>query len=251
MVDHEAALNELLAALTATSPDAANSVIRAAFVGRTSTEDNQDPTLSIPRQVSTCHTKLKSLTIEVAIVAYYWDIETGRLDLDRRGHSDAHQRIDVPTPRDGGISDLLTAAASPDPGFDVVITEHISRTARDTRTSIEFEYHLTRHDIPLWCADEPIDPSTTQPTATNNLLRGMNRIVADWYTRNLLEQSRGGTIEHVKAGYNIGRTPYGYLPHRIPHPVPAKRARGQTKTILTIDPDTAPIVATIFDWRTT
>ncbi|WP_216918150.1 recombinase family protein, partial [Nocardia noduli] len=210
-------VQELIASLTTPTPDQITPVIRAAFVGRTSTDDNQDPTLSIPRQLSTCETKLAGLPVQVSIVAHYWDIETGRLDLDARGHSTAHQRFDIPVPRDGGITDLLTAAASgKDRLFDVVIAEQISRTARDTRASTEFEYRLKQADIQLWCANEPIEITSGDPAATTMLLRGMNRAIADWYVRNLLEQSHAGTQQHIKAGYNIGKTPHGYTAHRIP-----------------------------------
>jgi hypothetical protein len=38
----------------------------------------------------------------------------------------------------------------------------------------------------------------------------MNRAIADWYVGNLLEQSRGGTEQHIKASYNIGKIAHGY-----------------------------------------
>jgi hypothetical protein len=98
-------IEELIARHTPTTPDQIAPIIRAAFVGRTSTDDNQDPTLSIPRQVTTCQAKLAGLPIQVVIVAYYWDIETGRLDLDQRGHSTSHEKFNVPVPRDGSITD--------------------------------------------------------------------------------------------------------------------------------------------------
>ncbi|MEU1993552.1 recombinase family protein [Nocardia gamkensis] len=246
-----ASVEELIASLTPPSPDQITPNIRAAFVGRTSTEDSQDPTLSIPRQLSTCGAKLAGLPVKVVIVAHYWDIETGRLDLDARGHSAAHTRFDVPVPRDGGIADLLAAAAGKDRGFDVVIAEQVSRTARDTRASTEFEHRLRQNDIQLWCANEPIDLGGGDPAATTMLLRGMNRAIADWYVRNLLEQSRAGVEQHIKAGYNIGKIPHGYSANRIPHPVPAKRARGQAKTTLVINEDTAPTIRQIFTWRLT
>jgi site-specific DNA recombinase len=43
--------------------------------------------------------------------------------------------------------------------------------------------------------------------------------------------------------------PYGYIPVRVPHPVPVKASQGRTKTRLGIDPQHAPVVAQIYRWR--
>ncbi|WP_327112436.1 hypothetical protein OHB12_28660 [Nocardia sp. NBC_01730] len=37
---------------------------------------------------------------------------------------------------------------------------------------------------------------------------------------------------HTEAGFNIGKACYGYRAKLIAHPVPAKRATGQKKTLL-------------------
>ena len=55
--------------------------------------------------------------------------------------------------------------------------------------------------------------------------------------------------EHALEGYNTGHPPYGYAARRIPHPAPAKAAEGRAKTRLVPDPDRAPVVARIFQWR--
>jgi hypothetical protein len=65
----------------------------------------------------------------------------------------------------------------------------------------------------------------------------------------MLAKSWAGSEEHTEQGYNVGVTPYGYLADRIPHPVPARRAEGKTKTRLALDPERAPVVAEIFGWR--
>lgn len=49
---------------------------------------------------------------------------------------------------------------------------------------------------------------------------------------------------------NVGRPPYGYLAEKIPHPVPARRAEGRTKSRLVPDPARARVVHEIFTWRT-
>jgi len=55
---------------------------RLAFLGRVSTIDQQDPTLSIPRQLRNAHAALPP---GAEIVAHFYDVESGRKDLDERG----------------------------------------------------------------------------------------------------------------------------------------------------------------------
>src|SRR5690348_10432418 len=57
--------------------------MRFAFYGRVSTDDAQDPSLSIPRQLVACEHAAAAAGGEV--VACYWDVESGRKDLEQRG----------------------------------------------------------------------------------------------------------------------------------------------------------------------
>lgn len=58
-----------------------------------------------------------------------------------------------------------------------------------------------------------------------------------------------GFCEHTRQGWNVGAPPYGYLAQKVPHPVPARRVEGATKTRLVPDPVRAPVVHQIFTWR--
>jgi DNA invertase Pin-like site-specific DNA recombinase len=49
--------------------------VRWAFYGRVSTEDNQDPTLSLPRQLANCEAAAAS--VGGHIVVHFYDIESG------------------------------------------------------------------------------------------------------------------------------------------------------------------------------
>ena len=69
-----------------------------AFLGRTSTDDLQDPTISLPRQLRACSMVLPE---DMAIVAFFYDVETGRADLATRGRGRAHEQFDIPLRRDG------------------------------------------------------------------------------------------------------------------------------------------------------
>jgi len=217
---------------------------RLAFLGRVSTVDQQDPTLSLPRQLRNVQAALPP---GAAIVAYFYDVESGRKDLDQRGLSTAHERFDVPIPRDGGLNDLLTEASRPDRRFDGVICESIERVARRTYYGTKVEHDLERVGVVLLAADEPLLPGGKR--ATQIITRRIKQATAEWYVLEVLEKSHDGMCEHTRQGWNVGRPPYGYLAERVPHPVPAKRADGKTKTRLALDPERAPVVAQVFTWR--
>jgi DNA invertase Pin-like site-specific DNA recombinase len=220
--------------------------VPVAFVGRTSTLVMQDPAASIRRQVRESQAKLPP---GFFISRYFWDIESGGLALDQRGHGSAHEQFaDIGIPRDGGLADLLAEAAGPAPGFAAVICEDIERSGRDTYYALQLEKELTLAGIPLFASDEPIDVAGAN--ATTVLVRRVKQGVAEWFRLQIKEKAWRGLREHSLAGWNIGAPPYGYLAHRVPHPVPMKASQGRTKTRLVLDPERAPAVAAIFTWRT-
>jgi hypothetical protein len=71
--------------------DVAPAIFPGACMGRTSTDDQQDPTLPVPRQLEICRAALPA---QFVIVAKFYDIESGLKDLDLRGHSDKHKQFD-------------------------------------------------------------------------------------------------------------------------------------------------------------
>jgi len=228
-------------------PTAPVEPVRLAFLGRCSTADQQDPTLSIPRQYNSSARQAALLPFPAEIVVYFWDVESGRKELDERGYSTLHQQLAVPVPRDGGVADLLAEALSPARRFDAVICESVDRAARTTYFGTKIEHDLERVGVPLWSAEEPITLGRKNPNQV--LMRRMKQGISEWYVLNILEQSWRGTCEHVRQGWNIGPVPYGYRGEKVPHPVPAKRADGLTKTRLILDPERAEVVRRIFDLR--
>jgi site-specific DNA recombinase len=214
--------------------------MRFAYLGRTSSEDAQDPSLSIPRQLVSCQGVLDPRGDD--IVAHYWDIESGRKLLDLRGNGADGSRFNVPVPRDGGINDLLRDAGSG--AFDAVIVESIDRVSRMTADSTRVEQELERLGVPLFASDEPMDTN-----ATAILTRRVKQGIAEWYVRDLLEKSRRGMEVSVRQGWHTGgRPPYGYMLEEHPHPNPSKAREGKHKHRLIIDPARAPIVLMIFTW---
>jgi site-specific DNA recombinase len=215
-----------------------------AFLGRTSTLVLQDPVASMRRQLREVQDKLPPGWF---IAAHYWDIESGGMDLDQRGHGTAHELVDVGIPRDGGMADLLAEAAGPAPRFAAVMCEDIERSGRDTFNALKLERQLADAGIPLFATDEPIDIGGMN--ATTLLVRRVKQGIAEWYRFQIREKAWKGLREHSLAGWNIGPAPYGYLAEKVPHPVAFRAAQGRTKSRLIIDPQRAPVVAQIFAWR--
>lgn len=215
---------------------------RFAFYGRVSTDDVQDPSLSIPRQLGGCDHAINPSGGE--ITAFFWDIESGRKDLSQRGHGADPASFNVPVQRDGGLADLLAAAANPDRSFDAVIVESIDRLSRMTADGTRIERDLEKLDVPLFVADEPM---VTNATAI--LTRRVKQGVAEWYVRDLIEKSRRGMEESVKQGWHTGGpAPYGYALEAHPHPNPHKARDGKHKHRLMVDPVRGPIALMIFSW---
>jgi len=138
------------------SPAPAVGPLRAALLRRTSTEDQQDPTISIPRQPHACQAALPS---DAVIVTHFYGIESGK-DLHARGRGRGHERFGIPVRRDGGIQDLLDRvdrADGADRGFDAVICESVDPIARRTYFGGLIEHRLERADVALLAADDRDD----------------------------------------------------------------------------------------------
>jgi DNA invertase Pin-like site-specific DNA recombinase len=219
-------------------------VVPVAFIGRTSTL-MQDPVASLRRQVRKSQAWLPA---GFKIVAWYWDVESGGLDLEQRSQGSNWQAAaSAGIPRDGGMADLLRAARSPEPPFAFVICEDIERSARDNYNSLKLERKLRDEGIAIFATDEPF--SVQGVNATTILVRRVKQGVAEWYRLQLKEKVWEGLKEHNFDGWNIGPIPYGYQAERHTHPNPMKAAAGRTKTRLAADPLRGPIITLIFEWR--
>ncbi|WP_285509931.1 recombinase family protein [Actinokineospora sp. NBRC 105648] len=189
------------------APEREPGLIRVAWLGRTSTYDQQDPTLSLPRQLRNCDAALPEHAV---ITAHFYDIESGRTDLDARSRGRAHEIFQIPIPRDGGLEELMKEARRVGRRFDVVIVEDISRVARRTYIGTEVKHKLEQLGIMLIAVDEgvhlPKDGRRTK-TATQVLTRRVKQGVAEWYVTEMLEKSWDGFEPHTEQGYNIGRAP--------------------------------------------
>ena len=181
------------------------------------------------------------------MAGYYWDVESGGLDLEQRSQGQAWQPFAAGIPRDGGMAELLAEAAAPVPRFAAVVCEDIERSGRDTFNARKLEKKLSREGIPLFATDEPA--SIEGINATTVLVRRVKQGVAEWFRLQLKEKAWKGLQEHSLAGWNIGPAPYGYVAEQIPHTASAMAAQGRTKSRLALDPVRGPVVTQIFDWR--
>ncbi|MPZ27141.1 MAG: recombinase family protein [Micromonosporaceae bacterium] len=211
---------------------------------RVSQEQLQDVRGSLIRQVDKIN---HALPHGWSVARWYLDVESGRLDLDERGHGAGHLTVTLPVERAGGLADLLTDAARRDCPFTAVVAEGNARVARYTHYGTKVEHDLARHGIELFMVEEGINLEGGK--ATKVLMRRVNQAISEWHALNVLELAWDGMRVHTTEGYNTGRAPYGYHPVAEPHPAPARRARGLTRSRLDIDPVRGPVVTLIYHWR--
>jgi site-specific DNA recombinase len=238
-------------------------LVPVAWIGRTSTEDQQDPVGSLLRQLRVSQAALPAGCV---VVAHFYDVESGRKDLDDRGRVDPNAGgLSIPIPRDGGIQDLLAEAVDPGCRFVAVICEQIDRIARRTYYGTLVEHRLQGAGVTLWAADERITPlpggtgmaAVIDPT--NILTRRVKQGIAEWYALDMIKRARDGYETHTDQGYTVGKAPYGYRPIRIvldshaDSDTAGHRGKGRsgprTKTRLASDPLEADVVRRIFRLR--
>ena len=214
---------------------------RYAWYGRVSTEDEQDPTLSFPRQLQNAERQVAEAGGR--IVAHYYDIESGTGAYAARG-SGGLSHFDIPIPRDGGLQDLLADATRRPARFDRVIVESISRLSRNSSVSFRVEDELRQAGVRLCAADEPMEESFG-----TIVLRHVNIGIARGYHHELMVKSRQGQETSTRQGWHTGGVAlYGYRFVTHDHPNPHKAGRGMAKRTLELDPVRAPVVRAIYDW---
>ena len=181
-----------------------------AFIGRCSTKDRQDPASSIAGQLAVCTQRLE---LGDSFDRHYWDVESGYLELGERSqHRDEYySELNVPVPRDGGLSELLEEAER---GVVTrVIGERSDRAARNMLASLTVESCLARWGVELLYATEPPEDESAPGFMTANRLRLRRgqQVDAEVYKHQMLEWSTRGQWMHTKMGYSHGSAPYPYI----------------------------------------
>jgi site-specific DNA recombinase len=204
--------------------------MRFVFYGRVSTEDHQDPTLSLPRQLANCERAVAEAGGR--IVAHFYDVESGAMHLDARGSGKGLQGFDIPIPRDGGLVDLIEEASSGQ--FEAVVCESINRLSRNPSVTFRVEEQLAEEGVRLWAIDEPFEESFG-----SIVLRHVNVGLARGYLHELKVKSRQGIETAAKQGRHAGGKPlFGYRFAEHDHPNPHKAQQGLKVKVLEPDPVT-------------
>jgi site-specific DNA recombinase len=205
-------------------------MLRFAFYGRVSTEDQQDPESSRSWQLHRSQQLIEPSGGQ--IVAEYFDC----------GHSRS-----LPWKRRPEASRLLVALRHPDRTFTAVVIGEPQRAFYGNQFSLTFPV-FTHYGVELWVPEVGgrIDPGSDAHDLVMTLFGGMSK-----GERNRIKtrvRSAMGAQTATQGRFLGGRPPYGYrLVDAGPHPHPAKAALGGRLHRLEPDPVTAPFVARIFE----
>jgi site-specific DNA recombinase len=205
-------------------------MLRLAFYGWVSTEDQQDPESSRTWQLR------RSLQLIEphggVVVGEYFDC----------GHSRS-----VPWQRRPAASRLLEALQDPDRGFAGVVIGEPQRAFYGNQFSLTFPV-FTHFGVQLWVPEVggPIDPGSEAHDLVMTLFGGMSK---GERTRVKTRVRAAMSAQTATGGRFLGgRPPYGYrLVDAGRHPHPAKAAVGARLHRLEPDPATSEVVAHIFE----
>src|SRR4249919_110443 len=205
-------------------------MLKLAFYGRVSTEDQQDPESSRAWQL---HRSLQLIEPHGGVlVTEYFDC----------GHSRS-----LPWQRRPAASRLLDALRDPDRGFAGVVIGEPQRAFYGNQFSLTFPV-FTHYGVQLWVPEVggPVDPGSEAHDLVMNLFGGMSkgeRTRIQLRTRAAMSDLASRTDRFLG-----GRPPYGYrLVDAGPHPNPGRAASGQRAHRLVPDEVTAPVVRDIFE----
>ncbi|MCM3884186.1 recombinase family protein [Frankia sp. R82] len=204
-------------------------MIRFAFYGRVSTEDQQDPESSLGWQRGRATALIAPRDGQV--VADYFDIGQSR---------------SVPWQRRPQAANLLTALADPDRGFDAVVVGEPQRAFYGNQFGLTFPV-FEHYGVTLWVPEVggPIDPGNEAHDLIMSVFGGMSK--GERMRIKVRVRSAMAAQALTEGRYLGGRPPYGYrLADAGIHPNPAKAADGKRLHVLEPDPDTSPVVARIF-----
>jgi site-specific DNA recombinase len=207
----------------------ADDLIRLAFWGRVSTEDNQDPESSRAWQLTRARTLIEPHGGQ--IVTEFFDVDKSR---------------SIPPQRRPEAVRLLTALADPGRGFDAVVVGEPQRAFYGNQFGNTFPL-FAHYGVPLWVPEVggPIDPDNEAHDLIMNVFGGVSK-----GERNRIKirvRAAMAAQAQLEGRFLGGRPPYGYrLADAGPHPNPAKAADGKRLHRLAIDESAAEVVRRIF-----
>jgi DNA invertase Pin-like site-specific DNA recombinase len=203
-------------------------MIRFAFAGRVSTEDQQDPEASRNWQRGRAEALIAQ---QGQIVAEFFDVGQSR---------------SIPWKRRPAAAQLLDLLKQPDRGFDAVVIGEPQRAFYGNQFGLTFPVFV-HYGVELWVPEVggPVDPESEAHDLIMSVFGGMSK-----GERNRIKirvRAAMAAQAKVEGRYLGGRPPYGYrLTDAGPHPNPSKAADGKRLHQLEPHPDTAPIVQRIY-----
>jgi DNA invertase Pin-like site-specific DNA recombinase len=205
-------------------------MMRFAFYGRVSTEDQQDPESSRNWQLARSRTVIELAGGE--IVDEFFDIgESRALPWSRRRHA----------------SRLLATFPNPARGFEAVVIGEPQRAFCGNQFGLTFPV-FTHYGVELWVPEVGgrIDPDSEAHDIVMNLFGGMSK--AERTRIKMRVRTAMAAQVAIEGRFQGGRPPYGYkIADAGPHPNPGKAAIGQRLHKLKPDLIAAPIVRRIYD----
>lgn len=204
-------------------------MIRFAFYGRVSTEDQQDPESSRSWQLARSRSLIASR--DGVIVSEFFDVDKSR---------------SVPWQRRPEATALLAQLANPGRKFDAVVIGEPHRAFYGNQYGLTFPL-FEHYGVPLWVPEVggPIDPANEAHDLVMSVFGGMSKGERN---RIKIRVRAAMTAQAQDEGRFLGgRPPYGYLlADAGPHPNPAKAADGKRAHRLDLDPEAVPVVKRIF-----
>jgi site-specific DNA recombinase len=203
-------------------------MIRFAFYGRVSTEDQQDPQASRNWQRTRANSLIDG---HGAIREEYFDVGLSR---------------SIPWKRRLQASRLLAAMKDPERSFDAVVIGEPQRAFFGNQYGLTYPV-LQHYGVALWVPEVggAIDPESEAHDLVMSVFAGMSK--GERNRIRIRVRTAMAAQAQIEGRFLGGRPPYGYqLTDAGPHPNPAKAADGRRLQALEPDPITGPIVQRIY-----
>jgi site-specific DNA recombinase len=204
-------------------------MIKFAFYGRVSTEDQQDPESSRSWQITRSRALIESRG--GVIVTEFFDVDKSR---------------SVPWQRRPMATALLAELRNPKRDFEAVVIGEPHRAFYGNQYGLTIPL-FDHYGIPLWVPEVggPIDPNNEAHDLVMSVFGGMSK--GERNRVKIRVRTAMAAQAKVEGRFLGGRPPYGYLIIDVgPHPNPAKAADGKRLHALAADPQTADVVRRIF-----
>ena len=204
-------------------------MIKFAFYGRVSTEDQQDPESSRGWQLTRSRALIESRG--GVIVAEFFDVDKSR---------------SMPWQRRPQATALLAELKNPAREFDAVVIGEPHRAFYGNQYGLTFPV-FDHYGVPLWVPEVggPIDPANEAHDLVMSVFGGMSK--GERNRVKIRVRTAMAAQAQIEGRFLGGRPPYGYLiVDAGPHPNPAKAADGKRMHKLDLDAEAAPVVRRIF-----